>query len=177
MPRIDRKFSIRTAMLALVCGGVVVALAAGSAAGWVSYREHRDRMAANLIAASRAVMTAVDNELDEPLAFVNGLSTAASFSRGEFSSFADRARGALSPYSYILMIKSADGEHEYVNTAKPRSSPSEITGSGAALPLHLGKPANAYLRREQDQWMALIDIPIENAKRQVLYVMVVGVPQ
>jgi two-component sensor histidine kinase len=177
MPGINRKFSIRAAMLALICGGVVVALAAGSAAGWVSYREHRDRMASNLIAASRAVMTAVDNELDEPLAFVNGLSTAASFSRGEFASFADRARSALSPYGYILMIKSADGEHEYVNTAKPRStSPSEITGSGAALPLHLGKPANAYLRREQDQWMALIDIPIENAKRQVLYVMVVGVP-
>lgn len=95
MRLVDGKFSIRAAMLTLICGGVVVALAAGSAAGWVSYREHRDRMAANLIAASRAVMTAVDNELDEPLAFVNGLSTAASFTKGDFALCGPREHRAL----------------------------------------------------------------------------------
>jgi hypothetical protein len=83
----NRKFSIRAAMLILVCGGVAVALVAACTAGWLSYREYRERIASNLIAASRAVMTAVDNELDEPLAFVNGLSSSTSFTRSTVLSY------------------------------------------------------------------------------------------
>src|SRR5262249_45133580 len=174
MRLIGREFSIRAAMLTVVCAGVIVALVAACTAGWVSYREYRDRIASNLIAASRAVMTAVDSELQEPLAFVNGLSSGAGFSRGDFSSFATRAKDALSPYGYIVIIKSADGKHEYVNTAKPLAS--ETTGLAAGTPLHLGKPANGYLRQVEDRWMALIEIPIEGANGQILYTMVVGVP-
>ena len=79
MSPVERTFSIRTVMLTLVCGGVIVMLGAALAAGWLSYREYRDRIGSNLIATSRAIMFAVDDELDEPLAFVNGLASSSSF--------------------------------------------------------------------------------------------------
>jgi len=94
-------------------------------------------------------MTAVDNELDEPLAFVSGLSSSTSFARGDFASLEGRARDALSPYGYVIVIESADGKHEYVNTARPLGS--ENTGSAAAVPLHLGKPASGYLHRVEER--------------------------
>ena len=107
-------------MLSLVCGAVIVMLAVATLAGWLSYREYRDRVAISLIAASSAVMIAVDNELDEPLAFVNGLSSSPAFSEGDFETFGRQARNALSQYRYILIIQSARGEREYVNTRKSK---------------------------------------------------------
>ena len=71
----EGSFSIRTVMLTLVCGGVIVMLGTALVAGWLSYREYRERIGSNLIATSRAIMFAVDDELDEPLAFVNGLAS------------------------------------------------------------------------------------------------------
>jgi len=75
MRPIERTFSIRTVMLTLVWGGVVAMLGAALVAGWLSYREYRERIGSSLIAASQAVMVAVDNELDEPLVYVSGLSS------------------------------------------------------------------------------------------------------
>src|ERR1051326_9542210 len=95
-----RTFSIRAAMLTLVSGGVVVMIVTASVAGWLSYREQRDRVGSSLIAASRALVFAVDNELDEPLAFVNGLSSSTSFVRGDFHLFETRMREKLAPHGY-----------------------------------------------------------------------------
>jgi len=75
MPRKERTFSIRTAMLILIVGSGILAIAAALLVGWFSYREYRDRIGSSLIAASRAIMVSVDGELDQALAFVNGLST------------------------------------------------------------------------------------------------------
>src|SRR5215470_846550 len=133
MRQIERTFSIRTVMLTLVCGGVIVMLVAALVAGWLSYQEYRDRIGSSLIAASRAIMVAVDNELDEPLAFVNGLARTSSFARGDFNNFQDRARDALSPRGYIVIIKSADGDQEFVNTSNPPA------GSTAAGPSAVGQ--------------------------------------
>jgi two-component sensor histidine kinase len=169
----ERTFSIRTVVLTLVCGGVIVMLGAAFVAGWLSYREYRDRIGSSLIAASRAVMVAVDNELDEPLAFVNGLSSSSSFSRGDFRTFQDRARDALSPRGYIVIIKSADGDREYVNTTKPPASEAAGLSAGA---LRLGKAGKSYLGRIEDRWMELIDVPIEDESGRRLYTMVIGVP-
>ncbi len=66
MRLLHRTFSIRAAMLSLICGGVAVMLVTAFIAGWLSYREQRDRTGSSLIAASRALVFAVDNELDEP---------------------------------------------------------------------------------------------------------------
>jgi two-component sensor histidine kinase len=160
----EGSFSIRTVMLTLVCGGVVVMLATALVAGWLSYREYRDRIGSNLIATSRAIMFAVDDELDEPLAFVNGLASSSSFARGDFNNFGDRARDAL-----------FHGNQEYVNTSKP------IAGSTAARPsavglLRLGKAGRSHLGRVEDRWMELIDIPIEDESGRRLYTMVIEVP-
>src|SRR5262250_185966 len=119
MARIERTFSIRTAMLILIVGSGIVAIAAALLVGWFSYREYRDRIGSSLIAASRAIMVSVDGELDQALAFVSGLSTSPSFAKGDFATLQERAREALSPYGYVLLIKSADGQHEFVNTHKP----------------------------------------------------------
>jgi two-component sensor histidine kinase len=174
MRQIERTFSIRTVMLTLVCGGVIVMLVAALVAGWLSYQEYRDRIGSSLIAASRAVMVVVDNELDEPLAFVNGLATSSSFARGDFNNFQDRARDALSSRGYFVIIKSADGDQEYVNTSKPPAS--EAAGVAAAGALRLGKAGKSYLARIEDRWMVLIDVPIENESGRRLYTMVIGVP-
>ena len=146
-------------------------------AGWLSYREYRERIGSNLIATSRAIMFAVDDELDEPLAFVNGLASSSSFARGDFDNFRDRARDALSQNGdgYIVIIKSADGDQEYVNTSKPPA------GSTAARPsalgvLRLGKAEKSHLGRVEGRWMELIDIPIEDESGRTLYTMVVEVP-
>ena len=174
MRLIERTFSIRTVMLALVCGGIIVMLAAAVLAGWLTYQEYRDRTASSLIAASRAVMVAVDNELDEPLAFVNGLSRSASFERGDFRTFEARARDELSPRGYVVIIRSADGVQEYVNTSKPavsKGAPKDADG-----PLRLGKAGKSYLRHIEDQWMALFDVPVEDESGRNLYTMVIGVP-
>ena len=179
MRLVERTFSIRTVMLTLVCGGVIVMLGAALAAGWLSYREYRDRIGSSLIAASRAIMVAVDNELDQPLAFVNGLSSTSSFARGDFNNFQDRARDALSSHGYIVIIKSADGDHEYVNTSK--SPASKADGLAAAHPsaiglLRLGKAGKSHLNRVEDHWMELIDVPIEDESGRSIYTMVIGVP-
>jgi two-component sensor histidine kinase len=175
MGPIERTFSIRTVMLTLVCGGVIVMLATALVAGWLSYREHRDRIGSNLIATSRAIMFAVDDELDEPLAFVNGLASSSSFARGDFNNFGDRARATLSSDGYIVIIKSADGEQEYVNTSKP---PAESTAAGpsAVGSLRLGKAGKSHLGRIEDRWMELIDIPIEDESGRRLYTMLIEVP-
>jgi hypothetical protein len=115
----ERTFSIRTAMLMLIIGSGIVAIAAGLIVGWLSYREYRERIGSSLIAASRAIMVSVDGELDQALAFVDGLSTSPNFVKGDFAALQVQAREALTPYGYVLILKSADGQQEYVNTHKP----------------------------------------------------------
>jgi two-component sensor histidine kinase len=171
----ERTFSIRTVMLTLVCGGVIAMLGAAFAAGWLSYREYRDRIGGSLIAASQAVMVSVDNELDEPLAFVSGLSSSSSFAKGDFNNFQERARDALSPRGYFVIIKSADGGQEYVNTTKPPAG-STAAGPSAVGLLRLGKAGNSHLGRVEDHWMELINVPIEDESGRRLYTMVIGVP-
>jgi two-component sensor histidine kinase len=173
MPRIERTFSIRTAMLTLTVGSGIVAIAAALVVGWLSYREYRDRIGSSLIAASRAIMVSVDGELDQALAFVSGLSTSPSFAKGDFATAQERAKEALSPYGYVLIIKSANGEQEYVNTKKPSVSGGTVSSRGS---LRLGNAGKAYLRRIEDRWLAMVDVPIEDQAGQRLYTMVVGVP-
>ena len=169
----ERTFSIRTAMLILAAGSGVVAIAAALVVGWLSYREYRERIGSSLIAASRAIMISVDGELDQALAFVSGLSTSPSFAKGDFATAQERAREALSPYGYVLIIKSANGEQEYVNTKKPSASGGTVSSRGS---LRLGNAGKAYLRRIEDRWLAMVDVPIEDQGGQRLYTMVVGVP-
>lgn len=161
-----RTFSIRTAMLFLVCGGVAVMIVTALVAGWLSYREQRDRIGASLIAASRALVFAVDNELDEPLAFVNGLSSSSSFGKGALDIFQARARERLAQYGYVVFIRSPDGR-ETVDRAKTAVPTGE---------LRLGKTKRSYLDRVENRWMALVDVPIEDDTGQTLYTLVVGIP-
>ena len=163
----ERSFSIRTVMLTLVSGGVIVMLGTALVAGWLSYQEYRERIGNNLIATSRAIMFAVDDELDEPLAFVNGLSSSSSFARGDFNNFQDRARDELSSHGYIVIIKSPDSGQEYVNTGKPLAG-STATGPSAVGFLRLGKAGKSHLSRVENRWMELIDIPIEDESGQDL---------
>lgn len=120
-------------------------------------------------------MFAVDDELDEPLAFVNGLASSSSFARGDFNNFQDRATEALSPHGYILIIKSAGGDQEYVNTSKPPAASTAARPSALGL-LRLGKAEKSHLGRVEDRWMELIDIPIEDHSGRRLYTMVIEVP-
>jgi two-component sensor histidine kinase len=169
----ERTFSIRTALLILTVGSGIVAIAAALVVGWLSYREYRDRIGSSLIAASRAIMVSVDGELDQALAFVDGLSTSPNFVKGDFAALQVQAREALAPYGYILILKSADGQQEYVNTRKPPRSVGGVPLSGRLRP---GGAESAYLRRVEDRWLALVDVPIEDQGGQRLYTMVVGVP-
>jgi two-component sensor histidine kinase len=169
----QRTFSIRTAMLTLTVGSGIVAIAAALVVGWLSYREYRDRIGSSLIAASRAIMVSVDGELDQALAFVDGLSTSPNFVKGDFAALQVQAREALAPYGYVLILKSADGQQEYVNTRKPPRSVGGVPLSGR---LRLGSAGSAYLRRVEDRWLAMVDVPIEDQGGQRLYTMVVGVP-
>jgi len=169
----ERTFSIRTAMLILTVGSGIVAMAAALVVGWLSYREYRDRIGSSLIAASRAIMVSVDGELDQALAFVDGLSTSPNFVKGDFAALQVQAREALTPYGYVLILKSADGQQEYVNTHKPPRSVGGVPVSGRLRPR---SPESAYLRRVEDRWLALVDVPIEDQGGQRLYTMVVGVP-
>ncbi len=169
----ERTFSIRTAMLILTVGSGIVAVAAAVVVGWLSYREYRDRIGSSLIAASRAIMVSVDGELDQALAFVDGLSTSPNFVKGDFAALQVQAREALAPYGYVLILKSADGQQEYVNTRKPPRSVGGVPLSGRLRP---GSAGNAYLRRVEDRWFALVDVPIEDQGGQRIYTMVVGVP-
>jgi two-component sensor histidine kinase len=169
----ERTFSIRTAMLILTAGSAMVAIAAALVVGWLSYREYRDRIGSSLIAASRAIMVSVDGELDQALAFVSGLSTSPNFVKGDFAALQVQAREALAPYGYVLILKSADGQQEYVNTHKPPRSVGGVPVSGR---LRLGNAGSAYLRRVEDRWLAMVDVPIEDQGGQRVYTMVVGVP-
>jgi two-component sensor histidine kinase len=169
----ERTFSIRTAMLILTVGGGLVAIAAALVVGWLSYREYRDRIGSSLIATSRAIMVSVDGELDQALAFVDGLSTSPNFVKGDFAALQVQAREALAPYGYVLILKSADGQREYVNTHEPPRSVGGVPLSGRLRP---GGAESAYLRRVEDRWLALVDVPIEDQGGQRLYTMVVGVP-
>src|SRR5262249_34275721 len=71
------------------------------------------------------------------------------------------------------ILKSADGQQEYVNTHKPPRSVGGVPVSGRLRP---GSTESAYLRRVEDRWLALVDVPIEDQGGQRLYTMVVGVP-
>jgi two-component sensor histidine kinase len=173
MPRIERTFSIRTAMLILTVGSGIVAIATALVVGWLSYREYRDRIGSDLIAASRAIMVSVDGELDQAIAFVDGLSTSPNFVKGDFAALQVQARDALAPYGYVLILKSADGEQEYINTHRPPRSVGGVRVSGRLQP---GSAHSAYLRRVEDRWFAMVDVPIEDQSGQRVYTMVVGVP-
>jgi two-component sensor histidine kinase len=173
MPRIERTFSIRTAMLILTVGSGIVAIATALVVGWLSYREYRDRIGSSLIAASRAIMVSVDGELDQAIAFVDGLSTSPNFVKGDFAALQVQARDALAPYGYVLILKSADGQQEYVNTHRPPRSVGGVRVSGRLQP---GSAESAYLRRVEDRWLAMVDVPIEDQSGQRVYTMVVGVP-
>jgi hypothetical protein len=110
MPPTERTFSIRSAMLILALGSGIVAIATALVVGWSSYRDYRDRTGSSLLAASRAIMVSVDGELDQALAFVDGLSTSPNFVKGDFAALQLQAREALAPYGYVLILKSADGQ-------------------------------------------------------------------
>jgi two-component sensor histidine kinase len=169
-----RTFSIRTAMLVLGVGSGILAIAAAVLVGWLTYGQYRERIGSSLVAASRAIMVSVDGELDEALAFVNGLSTSTTFTRGDFTNLQAQAREALSPYGYILIIRSADAAQEYANTNKSPATVGGISRSAGAL--RLGKIGSAYLRRVEDRWLAVVDVPIENQSGQPLYRLDIGVP-
>jgi two-component sensor histidine kinase len=173
MPRTERTFSIRTAMLTLALGSGIVAIGTALVVGWLSYRDYRDRIGSSLIAASRAIMVSVDGELDQALAFVDGLSTSPNFVKGDFAALQVQAREALAPYGYVLILKSADGQQEYVNTHRPPRSVGGVRVSGRLQP---GSAESAYLRRVEDRWLAMFDVPIEDQSGQRVYTMVVGVP-
>jgi two-component sensor histidine kinase len=173
MPRTERTFSIRTAMLILTLGSGIVAIGTALVVGWLSYRDYRDRIGSSLIAASRAIMVSVDGELDQALAFVDGLSTSPNFVKGDFAALQVQAREALAPYGYVLILKSADGQQEYVNTHRPPRSVGGVRVSGRLQP---GSAESAYLRRVEDRWLAMVDVPIEDQSGQRVYTMVVGVP-
>ncbi len=159
--RPERTFSIRTAMLVLTFGSGVVAIATALVVGWLSYRDYRDRIGSSLLAASRAIMVSVDGELDQALAFVDGLSTSPNFVKGDFAALQVQAREALAPYGYVLILKSADGQQEYVNTRKP---PRSVGGVRVSGPLQPGSAESAYLRRVEDRWMAMVDVPIGQSR-------------
>jgi two-component sensor histidine kinase len=173
MPRTERTFSIRTAMLVLTVGSGIVAIATALVMGWLSYRDYRNRIGTSLIAASRAIMISIDGELDQALAFVDGLSTSPNFVKGDFAALQVQAREALAPYGYVLILKSADGQQGYVNTHRPPRSVGGVRVSGRLEP---GSAESAYLRRVEDRWLAMIDVPIEDQNGQRVYTMVVGVP-
>ncbi len=172
-PLTKHTFSIRTAMLVLTIGSGIVAIATALVVGWLSYRDYRDRIGSDLLAASRAIMVSVDGELDQALAFVDGLSTSPNFVKGDFAALQVQAREALAPYGYVLILKSADGQQEYVNTRRP---PRYVGGVRVSGPLRPGSAESAYLRRVEDRWLAMVDVPIEDKDGQRLYTMVVGVP-
>jgi hypothetical protein len=157
MPRTERTFSIRTAMLTLALGSGIVAIGTALVVGWLSYRDYRDRIGSSLIAASRAIMVSVDGELDQALAFVDGLSTSPNFVKGDFAALQVQAKEALAPYGYVLILKSADGQQEYVNTHRPPRSVGGVRVSGRLQP---GSAESAYLRRVEDRWLAMFDVPI-----------------
>jgi two-component sensor histidine kinase len=161
-------------MLLLACGSGIVAVAAAVFIGWLSYKEYRDRIGDNLIAASRAIMIAVDSELDEPLAFVNGLSVSSNFIRGDFEALRKQASDVLSPYGYELIVTSSDGAREYLNTGK--SFGARTAGTPAASHLRLGKAGNAHLRRVEDRWMAWVDVPIKDDSGATPYTLSIGIP-
>jgi two-component sensor histidine kinase len=173
MPRTERTFSIGTAMLVLTVGSGIVAIATALIVGWLSYRDYRDRIGSSLLAASQAIMVSVDGELDQALAFVDGLSTSPNFVKGDFAALQVQAREALAPYGYVLILKSADGQQEYVNTHRPPRSIGGVRVSGRLQP---GSAENAYLHRVEDRWLAMVDVPIEDQNGQRVYTMVVGVP-
>jgi two-component sensor histidine kinase len=160
-------------MLTLALGSGIVAIATALVVGWLSYRDYRDRIGNSLLAASRAIMVSVDGELDQALAFVDGLSTSPNFVKGDFAALQVQAREALAPYGYVLILKSADGQQEYVNTHRPPRSVGGVRVSGRLQP---GSAEGAYLRRVEDRWMAMVDMPIEDQAGQRVYTMVVGVP-
>jgi two-component sensor histidine kinase len=118
-------------------------------------------------------MVSVDGELDQALAFVDGLSTSPNFVKGDFAALQVQAREALAPYGYVLILKSADGQQEYVNTHRPPRSVGGVRVSGRLQP---GRAEGAYLRRVEDRWLAMVDVPIEDQAGQRVYTMVVGVP-
>jgi two-component sensor histidine kinase len=173
MPRTERTFSIRTAMLVLTVGSGIVAISTALVVGWLSYRDYRDRIGTSLLAASQAIMVSVDGELDQALAFVDGLSTSPNFVKGDFAALQVQAREALAPYGYVLILKSADGQQEYVNTRRPPRSIDGVRVSGRLQP---GSAESGYLRRVEDRWLAMVDVPIEDQNGQRVYTMVVGVP-
>jgi two-component sensor histidine kinase len=160
-------------MLILTLGSGIVAIGTALVVGWLSYRDYRDRIGSSLIAASRAIMVSVDGELDQALAFVDGLSTSPNFVKGDFAALQVQAREALAPYGYVLILKSADGQQEYVNTHRPPRSVGGVRVSGRLQP---GSAESAYLRRVEDRWLAMVDVPIEDQSGQRVYTMVVGVP-
>src|SRR5690349_18658012 len=173
IPRKQGTFSIRTAMLVLTVGSGIVAVTTALVVGWLSYRDYRDRIGSSLLAASRAIMVSVDGELDQALAFVDGLSTSPNFVKGDFAALQAQAREALAPYGYVLILKSADGQQEYVNTHRPPRYVGGVRVSGRLQP---GSAESAYLRRLEDRWLAIVDVPIEDQNGQRVYTMVVGVP-
>ena len=172
-PRTERTFSIRTAMLVLTVGSGIVAIATALVVGWLSYRDYRERIGSSLLAASRAIMVSVDGELDQALAFVDGLSTSPNFVKGDFAALQVQAREALAPYGYVLILKSADGQQEYVNTHRPPRSVGGVRVSGRLQP---GSAESAYLRRVEDRWLAMVDVPIEDQNGQRVYTIAIASP-
>ncbi len=133
MRRLKANLSIRTAMIVLACVSIAAALAIAILAAWASYRENRQRVESSLIAATRAVMLSVDSELDQALAFVNGFSRSASLRSGDFVRFQKLATDALAPHHYLLVVKSADGAQEYVNTSHTPPELHSVTTNGGLL--------------------------------------------
>jgi signal transduction histidine kinase/CheY-like chemotaxis protein len=173
--------SLRIWLLYVALAGGVAALLVAGVAGWISWREQKAEVGLSFLATSRAMIGAVDRELDQAVALARGLAVSRSLAEGDTAAFDAQARQALAPYGYGLILNSADSGVQLVNTQVPAGSALPALPVDRALidpAAQGGKIAVKPLRQSRisGAWVTVVQVPVASSGGDHRYVMDIVIP-
>jgi signal transduction histidine kinase/CheY-like chemotaxis protein len=114
-----RSLRLRTWLTILAAGCIILSLSLAGLVGWLDWTEQKRQTTDSFVATSRAILGAVDREIDQATALARGLSASLALAKGDMAEFDREARGAAAPYDYfVAVIAVGDGRH-LVNTQLP----------------------------------------------------------
>jgi signal transduction histidine kinase len=172
--------SLRSWIVYLVVAAGLGTLLVASAAGWLSWREQKAQIGLSFLATSRAVIGAVDRELDQAVALARGLAVSRCLAEGDTDCFDREARSALDPYGYALVLNPADSGRQLLNTQVPLgvTLPNISIDDSWIEPRTLaGSVAVKTLRRSfvSSLWVTIVQVPVRVAD-ELRYVISIVIP-
>jgi two-component sensor histidine kinase len=174
----EKPWSLRTWALAAAVISLGGAILAGASAGAFSWHHQRARLDQNMVATMRAIIGAVDHELENAVALTRIISEAPSLQRGDLAMFEALARALAHSFGYSVVLSEPGSTKAIMSTAVPAAQAYPELPGDWAHPLNNPREIVVRpIRRAADgKWTAAVQMVIPDVRgRQTVITLVVPV--